>query len=418
MPSTPWRHWVPAVSMLLVSLISYIDRNTLALLAPTILRENHLSAEQYGWIISSFSIAYMAGNPLWGRWLDRWGVRLGMLVAVACWTAASTAHAFVSGFLGFAVVRAALGFGEGATFPGGLRTVVQTLPDRLRSRGVAIAYSGGSLGAVLTPLIVTPVYQAYGWRAAFLFTGLVGALWLVSWLIISRRPELRATHPLRAERTAAPRPVKPPPMKWTDPRLWSFMSSYALGCLPLAFVLYQAPIYFVQALGKSQVEIGHVLWIPPLGWECGYFLWGWFTDRLRRNHEDPMPVYRGLTLAALLMTLPLAFGARIHSFPLLLVLLFWTMFVAGGNVIVAISYATHTFTTANAGLIAGLGAGSWSAFVALSMPWFGRMMDARSWDMAFAGAALVPLVGYSCWLWINRASAAHRQHEVGEQLLK
>ncbi|QOY85142.1 MFS transporter [Paludibaculum fermentans] len=417
MPSTPWRHWVPAASMLLVSLISYIDRNTLALLAPTILRDNQLSAEQYGWIISSFSVAYMLGNPLWGRWLDRWGVRVGMLAAVAFWTLSSTAHAFVSGFLGFAVARAALGFGEGATFPGGLRTVVQTLPDRLRSRGVALAYSGGSLGAVLTPLIVTPIYQAYGWRAAFLFTGFVGALWLVAWLFISRRPELRATQPQPVD-PATPSPASRPAMKWSDPRLWSFMSSYALGCLPLAFVLYEAPIYFVRALGKSQVEIGHVLWIPPLGWECGYFLWGWFADRLRKNRPDPMPVYRALTLAALVMTLPLALGARIQSFPVLLFLLFWTMFVAGGNVIVAISYATHTFTTANAGLIAGLGAGSWSAFVALSMPGFGHLMDARSWDAAFLGATLVPVVGYSGWLWINRGSndaalPAHGQHQVG-----
>lgn len=396
--------------MLLVSLISYIDRNTLALLAPTILRENHLSAEQYGWIISSFSVAYMLGNPLWGRWLDRWGVRLGMLAAVAFWTVSSTAHAFVSGFLGFAVARAALGFGEGATFPGGLRTVVQTLPDRLRSRGVALAYSGGSLGAVLTPLIVTPIYQAYGWRAAFLFTGLAGALWLAVWLLISRRPELRTTQAVQVESApGAPR------VHWSDPRLWSFMASYALGCLPLAFVLYEAPIYFVQALGKSQVEIGRVLWIPPLGWECGYFLWGWFADRLRRNRADPMPVYRGLILAALLMTLPLALGARTGSFPLLLLLFFWVMFVAGGNVIVTLSYATYTFTTANAGLIAGLGAGSWSAFVALCMPGFGHLMDARSWNTAFMAATVVPTMGYACWLWINRPGglAVHRQHQVG-----
>jgi ACS family hexuronate transporter-like MFS transporter len=397
MPASFWRLWLPAISMLLVSLISYIDRNTLALLAPTILRENNLSAEQYGWIISAFSVAYMVSNPLWGRWLDRWGVRTGMLVAVAFWTLASAAHAFASGFAAFAIARAALGFGEGATFPGGLRTVVQTLPERWRSRGVAIAYSGGSLGAVLTPLIVTPIYAAAGWRAAFLFTGLVGALWLVWWSIMSRRPELRAAHVERIETKAGTR------IHWTDRRLWAFMVSYALGCLPLAFVLYQAPVYFARALGKSQLEIGAVLWIPPLGWECGYFFWGWLTDRLRRGRQNPLPVYRGLTLAAALGTVPLAFGAGITSFPWLLFLLFWAMFVAGGNIIVSVSYATHTFTTANAGLIAGLGAGAWSAFVALSMPWFGRMMDARAWQASFFSAAAIPVIGFAAWLWLNRA---------------
>src|SRR6266478_5209972 len=81
--------WAPTTSMLLVSLISYIDRNTLALLIPTIMKETHLSVEQYGFIVSAFSIAYMISNPLWGAVLDRIGLRVGMLVAVSFWTAAS-----------------------------------------------------------------------------------------------------------------------------------------------------------------------------------------------------------------------------------------------------------------------------------------------------------------------------------------
>src|SRR5271156_5347244 len=83
------RRWLPALSMMLVSTISYIDRNTLALLAPTILRDTHLTNEQYGFIISAFSIAYMLGNPVWGRILDRFGLRTGMGAAVSLWTLAS-----------------------------------------------------------------------------------------------------------------------------------------------------------------------------------------------------------------------------------------------------------------------------------------------------------------------------------------
>src|SRR5271170_3604609 len=131
--------WLPAFSMMLVSTISYIDRNTLALLAPTILRDTHLSNEQYGLIISAFSIAYMAANPLWGLVLDRIGVRTGMTAAVSLWTLASVSHVFALGFQGFAAARTVLGFGEGATFPGSLRTVVQTLPREQRSRGIAIS---------------------------------------------------------------------------------------------------------------------------------------------------------------------------------------------------------------------------------------------------------------------------------------
>jgi MFS family permease len=71
----PRETWAPSISMWLVSLISYIDRNTIAILAPVILHETHLTAEQYGFIVSCFSVAYMIGNPVWGLALDRWGVR-------------------------------------------------------------------------------------------------------------------------------------------------------------------------------------------------------------------------------------------------------------------------------------------------------------------------------------------------------
>src|SRR5580698_5179307 len=181
--------WVPAFSMMLVSTISYIDRNTLALLAPTILRDTHLSNQQYGFIISAFSIAYMLGNPLWGIILDRVGLRTGMTAAVSIWTLASVSHVFAAGFGGFAAARAVLGFGEGATFPGSMRAATQTLPIAQRSRGIALSYSGGSLGAIITPVIVTPLALAFGWRAAFWFTGAMGALWLAHWAVLSRRPE-------------------------------------------------------------------------------------------------------------------------------------------------------------------------------------------------------------------------------------
>src|SRR5437764_1263890 len=291
--SRPISRWIPAASMLLVSLISYIDRTTLALLAPTILKETHLSGEQYGWIISAFSIAYMVSNPLWGWILDRAGLRRGMTMAVACWTAASMAHAFASGFWSFGAARAALGFGEGATFPGGLRAVVQTLPTEQRGRGLAVAYSGGSLGAVMTPLIVTPIFLRWGWRGAFWFTGVIGLAWLAAWAVVARRPDIR-------KRPAAIAAGSPGP-HLRDRRLWAFMCAYALCALPLGFVLYSASLYLAHPLGFSQKFIGKVLWIPPLGWEVGYFVWGWLSDRaLRRGRPRLQSLGRMLTACLVL----------------------------------------------------------------------------------------------------------------------
>ncbi|MDB4971303.1 MAG: major facilitator superfamily 1 [Myxococcales bacterium] len=377
--------------MMLVSLISYIDRNTLAILSPTILKESRLSDEQYGWIISAFSVAYMIANPLWGRLLDRFGLWIGMFAAVGLWSLASASHALAAGFVGFAAARVLLGFGEGATFPGGLRTATQTLPPEQRARGIALAYSGGSLGAILTPLIVTPVALAFGWRAAFLLTGLLGASWLFLWWRLRDERALGEAAPsVAAER-----------IRFGDLRLWGFIALYAGGGLPLGFVLYAAPIYLHQGLHQSQAQLGHILWIPPLGWEVGYFFWGWLADRLTRA-RDPRPAYRALVAALALLGSTLALTPSLTPLPMVMAELFLAMFVAAGFVIVAIAYATWAFSTRQSGFIAGVGAGSWSAVVALTMPLFGRLFDAHDYRQAFLIATVVPFGGSVVWWLLDR----------------
>src|SRR3989442_1499867 len=119
-----WRMWVASFAMMLCSWLSYVDRQVLAVLSPTILQATHLDAQHYGEIVSAFSIAYMFANPFWGAVIDFIGLRIGMIAAVAIWSVASAAHAGMSGFMGFATCRAFLGFGEGATFPGGFRASI------------------------------------------------------------------------------------------------------------------------------------------------------------------------------------------------------------------------------------------------------------------------------------------------------
>ena len=380
--------WGPTAAMMLVSLVSYVDRNTLALLAPTILQELHLSAAQYGFMVSAFSVAYMVGNPVWGGVLDRVGLRRGMLLAVLLWTIASASHALVSTFLGFAVARAFLGFGEGATFPGGLRAAAQTLPESKRARGVAIAYSGGSLGAILTPLLVTPVAVAFGWRGAFVCTGLLGAGWLALWGASSR-----AIPTVRGQRGS---------VRLSDPRLWAFIAAYGLGALPLGFVLYGAPLYLHDALGQSQVSLQGLLWLPPLGWEVGYFFWGWRMDAVSRREPGAAAAFPKLMVVLTLLSLPLAAARAVPGVAFALTLFVLATFAASGFVIVALAYATRVFSMHEAGLIAGIGAGSWSAFVALLMPIFGRLFDLHAYGSAFALATAAPLVGLLIWGAIDR----------------
>ena len=380
------RAWWPVVTMMLCSLLSYIDRQTLAVLSPVILADTHLTAYQYSQIISAFSIAYMIGNPVWGSVLDRVGLRSGMTIAVGVWSAASGLHALVAGALGFGIARAVLGFGEGATFPGGLRTAMESLASHQQSRGIAIAYSGGALGALLAPLLITPIAARWGWRAAFVATALAGAAWLLLWL---------STWRPRAFASANSRALPVPNL--FERRFWSLVASYGICALPLAVILYLAPLYLNRALGFSQTDLGKVLWIPPLGWELGYYFWGWFNDRFTR--ADPGPPWLMLTLCFL--ALPTAAVTALSSPVAVLLLMFWAMFAAGGFVVVPLRAAANHYPREQTSLVAGIAAGSWSAFVALLLPVLGKLFDAADYTTAFVVTALLPALGVALW-WLVR----------------
>ena len=390
-----WRMWVAPTTMMVCTLLSYIDRQVLAVLSPTILADTGLSQEQFAQTVSVFSLTYMITNPLWGSVIDYLGLRLGMLLAVALWTASSASHAFVGTFLGFAIARGFLGLGEGAAFPGALRTAVEALPVNKQSRGMALCYSGASLGALITPFLVTPIALAYGWQSAFLITGALGLVWLVLWQLVARPPFL-PEHKRGKLRIQWP--------NFTDRRVWVIMSSFGLGGLALGVVGYLSPLYLNRVLGLSQVEVSRVVWIPFVGWEIGYFFWGWIADRYAAHSDRPKNIFLLLTV----LSLPTAFVTMTHSVPVTIALFFWATFVADGFVVLSLRVGSRIFPKDQTGMVAGIGSGSWGAVQFLILPLYGRWFDGGWHTWCFVSMALLPAVGTLLWLWLSRPWAEIR----------
>lgn len=392
-----WQMWVPCIGMALCSWLSFVDRQVLAILSPTILKDTGLTADDFTNVASFFFLFYTLGNPVWGTVIDRIGLRWGMLLAVSVWTVASISHAAMASFAGFAIARAVLGLGEGATFPGGLRTAVESLPPTQRARGIALSFSGGTIGAVMMPLLLGPLAISYGWHAAFIATGLLGFAWLLLWATIARPPFLPA-HEQKATKVTFP--------NLGERRVWALIFSYALPAISPGPILTILSLYLSsERMGLTQADLNQLVWIPPLTWGIGYFFWGWAADKFNANNPRPIGMFLFLTLASL----TLGAVTWTTSVPIAIGLISWSTFIGGGFQMVALKVGSFAFPREQTATMSGIASGAWSFvnFVLLRAigPWSGWMGQGR-WEEIFWVIAVLPAIGIAAWLTISRPDHA------------
>jgi ACS family hexuronate transporter-like MFS transporter len=285
------------------------------------------------------------------------------------------------------MARGVLGLGEGVTFPGGLRTAVESLPAHLRARAIALSFSGGTIGAVMMPLLLGPLAIQYGWRAAFISTAGLGAAWLVLWAIIARPPFLPAKPPTTAK-VAWP--------NFGERRVWALMFSYALPAISPGPLLTILSLYLAGRLKLTQAEVNAIAWIPPLTWGLGYFFWGWAADHYAANNRRPVGMFLLLTL----VSLTLGFVTMTTSVPLAMALIGLSTFVGGGFQMVALKVGSYAFPRERAAMMTGIASGSWSLVNFLLLraigPWTG-WITGGNWEAIFWLIAVLPAVGVAVW---------------------
>jgi len=248
--------------------INYMDRQVLAILAPTLQREIPWNEFQYGLIVTGFQAAYAFGQALLGWAIDILGTRAGYALSVAIWSVAAIAHGWMRTPLGFGAARAALGLGEAGNFPAAVKTVTEWFNERERAFATGLFNAGANMGAIAAPLAVPWLTVRYGWPAAFFALGALGFVWLVFWLRFYRRPEPGGISP-----KAAPRYPWRSLLQYretagliaarflTDPVWW--------------FYLYWTPKFLHDRYGVDLLHIGPPLVAVYLAADAGSVFGGW-----------------------------------------------------------------------------------------------------------------------------------------------
>jgi ACS family hexuronate transporter-like MFS transporter len=381
----PALRWV-AVGVFVVSYsLNYLDRQLLAALAPELKSEFNLSHEQFGLIISVFSIVYALSSPFTGIFIDRAGLNIGASISVAVWSLAGVATGLVSSFRGLLACRAVLGASEAAGLPCISKANALYLPSRELALGAAVNQVGISVGAASAPLVAAALMPVWGWRGAFVVCGVIGLLWIPLWLTVSRAVPPQ-TH---AEHAVAPAPLGD---LLRDRRLWGLIVTNMLYMTLYSLWTNWTTLYFVHARGMTSAEANrNFAWIPPMFATLGGFAGGWLAFRLIRAG---MPVLRArLRVCWIAATLALATAAIpfMPSNGLAAAAISLSFFAC-----VAISTNVYSMPTDmfGAGRAAFGGAALTFAYGAMQMvisPLIGRIADQIGFDAVCMGVATLPL---------------------------
>ena len=300
--------WSVALAATFTMTVSYIDRTTLAVLAPSVTKALDISETAYGWLTSAFSIAYLLATPLSGWWIDRIGARRGLVWSVLVWTSFAALHAIVPGFGVLLALRIALGLAEGPSFPGAAQTVQRILPPGDRERGFGVLFTGSSIGGMIAPPLASALYAVAGWRVAFVGTALAGLIWIPIWLWVTRRADVARQLDEAPVAAAAS----------TERATFAQLIRHAIMLRALCAVFAAAPIagfalgwgakYLHKTFAVAQEHVGRYLWVPALMFDAGAILFGDLASRQRRPAGAPPRLLFALAmpLAASLALLPFA----------------------------------------------------------------------------------------------------------------
>lgn len=407
------------------TVINYIDRQTLSLLAPSLKVQYHWTNSDYANIAIAFRVAYSIGQTACGRFVDRVGTRRGLTVTVIWYSMVSMLTSLAQGFYSFASFRFLLGAGESANWPAATKAVSEWFPKRERALATALFDSGSSIGGAIAPFLVLWIYYRWGWRPAFAVPGILGFLWLMIWRWLYYPPE---EHPristaerqmiLADQSDSETAPAGKSRPRWSDllklPQTWGTIIARAFTDPVYFFIAEWFPIYLVAK--GIELRSGLIaIWIPFAAADLGSFVAGGISGYLIRRgmslgaaRKVPI-IYGGLGMTLLIPTI---FTTNLYVIACLFAIVTFTY---AGFTIMANTLPSDLFHRESVASVSGLSGTGAGIGTIIAFKLIGYFSDARqatgthAFDPIIILAGIVPMIGMVLVLLLVRNNEATEQ---------
>ncbi len=399
-----YRWWI-GLLLFASTVINYIDRQTLSVLAPHLKGEFGWSNENFAWIIIAFRLAYTVMQAVGGRLLDRFGTRNGLTLTVLWYSAVAMLTSLATGFKSFCSLRFLLGVGEAGNWPGATKAVAEWFPRRERGWAVALFDSGSSFGAAIASVLV-PFLYAYlgGWRPAFVITGTLGFLWVIAWRRSYHPPE---SHPRlgaaeremiladRAQEQAgdtAAAPAEPVGTRrlLAQRQTWGTLAARGLTD-PVWFMITDWFAIYLVSRGFRLEETALGFWVPFLAADLGNFFGGGVSSALIQRGWSVGRARRTLIVAGGFGVLALIPAALSSRFLVLVACFAIATFSYAVMSTMALALPADLFESRAVASVAGLAGAAAGAGTLVSTYLIGIVADRFSFTPILVTASLVPL---------------------------
>ncbi|PWJ44759.1 MFS transporter [Sediminitomix flava] len=404
------RWWITGL-VSFATIINYIDRNALAIMWPTVSKDLGMTKDDYALLITAFMIFYALGQSVFGKLFDKIGTRMGFVTSILIWSISIGFHSVVKGITGLSILRGTLAFGEAGNWPGATKANAEWFPQKERATAQGLFNAGASAGAVISAPLIAILFGVFGWRNTFLFVSVLGALWMIPWLIFykaapkkhpwitQKEKEYILSGQIENEKLAE----DDKGMTWLElfkmRKSWSvILSRFFLDPIWWLFVSW-LPIYLADQFGFNVKEIGMFAWVPYVGAAVGSVSGGLLAGKLLRAGRDinfarklPIVIGGAIMLPSLLAT---AYASTPLSAVLLIALILFGFQFAISNIQ---TLPSDFLSGKSVGSLAGL-SGSAAVIGVLITTWIVPVITKDSYVPFFIlGAVLVPLGLFSVFL--------------------